>query len=47
MPHANYDVAPGGKELVMVQGSQARARFVVVLNWVADLRARLVALRGK
>ena len=41
VPHANYDVAPGGRELVMIEAAGGRSRFVVTLNWDAELRKRL------
>ena len=40
-PHANYDVAPGGKELVMIAPNEGRQDLIVVVNWIASLRARL------
>ncbi len=36
-PHANYDVAPGGKSFVMVRHAQAW-ELILVQNWAAELR---------
>ncbi|MEP7001171.1 MAG: hypothetical protein ABI969_11875, partial [bacterium] len=42
MPHANYDVFPGGRRLVTIaQGDAAMPEAVVILNWRSELRARL------
>ncbi len=38
-PHANYDVSPDGRTLLVVQGTEER--MVVVHNWAAEMRARL------
>jgi Tol biopolymer transport system component len=38
-PHANYDVAPDGRQLLVVKG--APQRLVVVRDWAAEVRARL------
>ena len=40
-PHTNYDVAPGGKELVMIAPNEGRQDLIVVVNWIASIRARL------
>jgi serine/threonine protein kinase len=44
-PHANYDVTPDGKKLLVLEGGQVR--LVVVHGWDADFRARLVGAKGK
>jgi Tol biopolymer transport system component len=38
-PHANYDVSPDGKQLLVVQGDQER--MIVVHNWQAEVREHL------
>ena len=39
--HAQYDVFPSGKEFLMVRPDSTRAtRFVVVVNWFDELRAK-------
>jgi serine/threonine-protein kinase len=38
--HANYDVAPDGKSLLMLAPVADDSRFIVVLNWVRELRAK-------
>ena len=38
-PHANYDVAPDGRGLLMLEDANRR-ELMVVLNWANDLRAR-------
>ena len=38
--HANYDVSPDGKEFLLLKESGGAAPVVVVLNWLAELRAR-------
>ena len=44
MPHRNYDVAPDGREFVMIAAvPDARPETVVVLGWLGELRARLAA----
>ena len=40
-PHANYDVSPDGRKLLVVKG--APQRLVVVRDWAAEVRARLNA----
>ena len=40
-PHANYDVAPGGKELVMVAPNPGHQDLIVVLDWIRSLATRL------
>jgi serine/threonine-protein kinase len=42
-PHATYDVAPDGKHLLMLKAREDRAPVVMVLNWAAEVRARLKA----
>jgi hypothetical protein len=42
-PHATYDVAPDGKHLLMLKAKEDRAPVVMVLNWAAEVRARLKA----
>jgi serine/threonine-protein kinase len=39
----NYDVAPDGKQLLMVRLSSDQRQVVVVVNWSQTLRARLAA----
>jgi hypothetical protein len=41
-PHADYDVSPDGSQLLLVNPS-ASGQWLVVLNWVAELRAKLGA----
>jgi len=43
-PHANYDVAPDGRQLLMLRANQGSGQGVLVLNWAAEVRARM---RGK
>jgi serine/threonine-protein kinase len=43
MPHRNYDVAPDSTGFLMITGGGSEA--VVVLNWLADMRARLARAR--
>lgn len=38
--HAQYDVAPDGRHLLMTQGPQASSDLVVVLHWFDQLRRR-------
>lgn len=38
-PHANYDVAPDGKHLLVLQG-QLDPRLFVVHNWVREMMER-------
>ena len=46
MPHRNYDVSADGRGLVMVAPQRpAETETVVVLDWGAELRARLAAAR--
>jgi Tol biopolymer transport system component len=41
MPHRNYDVMPDGRGFVMIAPmADAAPETVVVLNWIAELRAR-------
>ena len=40
-PHANYDVGPDGRELVMIASVSGGSRLVMALNWFAEVRARL------
>lgn len=42
-PHANYDVTPDGKKLLVLKGG--RLRLLVVHGWQAELRARLAAAK--
>lgn len=44
-PHANYDVSPDGKKLLVVKGETPR--LVVVHRWWAEVRQRLQDERGK
>ncbi|HEU4565177.1 MAG TPA: hypothetical protein VFS05_11030 [Gemmatimonadaceae bacterium] len=39
-PHANYDVMPDGRELIMLKPS-SDATAMVVYDWRAELRARM------
>ena len=41
----NYDVFPGGKELLMILESQAPIQASVVLNWAELLRQRAAPIR--
>jgi serine/threonine-protein kinase len=44
MPHANYDVTPDGRRLLMIAPeSVAGSEMVVALNWLTELRAKLRA----
>lgn len=44
MPHRNFDVTPDGRHFVMIAPMQdASPETIVVLNWKAELRARLSA----
>jgi Tol biopolymer transport system component/tRNA A-37 threonylcarbamoyl transferase component Bud32 len=45
-PHANYDVAPDGKSFVMIAPASGGTQMVMVLDWFAEVRAR-IAERGK
>jgi hypothetical protein len=38
-PHANYDVAPGGTELLVLKGEPQE--LLVVHGWEAEVKARL------
>jgi len=40
-PHANYDVAPDGRQLLMLRSNEGTSEGVLVLNWAAEVRARL------
>jgi serine/threonine-protein kinase len=39
-PHANYDVAPDGTQLLMLKGVD-RQGLIVVHNWADEVRARV------
>ena len=39
--HPNYDVAPDGRQFVMLKQSGDEAQLVVVINWTEDLRQRI------
>ena len=39
-PHANYDVSPDGKRLLVLEAAE-NEQLVVVHNWGAEVRARL------
>jgi serine/threonine-protein kinase len=41
--HAGYDVAPDGKQLLLLRPVTDSTRTIVVHNWEAELRARLAA----
>ena len=41
-PHANYDVAPDGRGLLMLEDTNRR-ELMVVLHWTNELRARTTA----
>jgi hypothetical protein len=41
-PHANYDVSPDGKRLLVLQAVED-AQLLIVQNWGAEVRARLSA----
>jgi serine/threonine-protein kinase len=43
--HPMYDVSPDGKTFVMLRPAATEAQIVVVLDWLAELRARLAAAR--
>jgi len=45
-PHANYDVAPDGRRLLMVKNAQAPEMFVVS-GWMRELRSRMETARGR
>lgn len=46
MPHRNYDVAPNGREFVMIAATpDVVPETVVVLGWLGELRARLEGAR--
>ncbi|MFN9214218.1 MAG: TolB family protein [Gemmatimonadota bacterium] len=40
-PHANYDVSPDGRHLLMLRGKEGSGQGVLVLNWAEEVRARL------
>jgi len=44
-PHANYDVSPDGKKLLVVKGETPR--LVVVHNWWSEARRRMRGEGGK
>jgi len=41
--HQNYDVAPGGKSLLMLKPANDESQLIVVSNWLTELRTRLRA----
>ena len=43
-PHANYDVSPDGKSLLMLQGTDQQS-LIMVHNWAAEVRSRLAGRR--
>jgi len=44
-PHANYDVSPDGKSLLVIEGEPQRVR--VVVNWVEEVRAAIRKAAGR
>jgi serine/threonine-protein kinase len=40
-PHANYDVGPGGRELVMIAPASVGSQLIMVRNWLTEFRARI------
>ncbi|MCG6956855.1 MAG: protein kinase [Gemmatimonadetes bacterium] len=44
LPHANYDVAPDGKKLLVLKGD--RQKLLVVHDWGAEVRAKLAQAQG-
>ena len=44
-PHANYDVSPDGKKLLVVKGETPR--LIVVSNWWSEVRGRLQSGGGR
>jgi serine/threonine-protein kinase len=44
-PHANYDVAPDGKKLLVLKGEPPQ--LLVVHNWAEEARARLEGGKGR
>ncbi|MEX2154294.1 MAG: protein kinase [Gemmatimonadaceae bacterium] len=40
-----YDVAPDGKQVLMLRQSDTRVRLIVTTNWLDQLRARLAGLK--
>ena len=43
--HPDYDVAPDGASFVMVRPVESSRRVVIVVNWVRELRRRMVGTR--
>jgi eukaryotic-like serine/threonine-protein kinase len=39
--HQNYDVFSGGREFLMLGEERTEARFMIVINWFAELQARM------
>jgi hypothetical protein len=44
-PHANFNVAPDGAHLLLLK-PVGRSEMIVVSNWGASLRARMVGKTG-
>ncbi len=45
-PHANYDVSPDGRRLLMTR-SLEEPKLVVVYGWLTEFRARMASVRGR
>jgi hypothetical protein len=40
LPHANYDVAPDGRSLLMVKATE-EPEVTVIYNWISELRSKV------